>query len=178
MIRNNLPNLISKSNKSLEQISNDTGIGLTQLKKYITSQQIPDGDADILIHYFKTNRYYFTGLWELAADQIYFSKFDKFFKDDMLEFIPNFIDVFQDDSNCFYGFWIQALQYTALLNNERAKDFFESLHIQTLENGTFITISDDDLIKAIKIYNEIIRYHYPSGGEYSPILTFKGQKID
>ncbi|WP_449463549.1 hypothetical protein [Streptococcus suis] len=160
------------------RISDETGIGLDQLEAYLTGEAIQHDDAILLAYYFETNTHYLNGLWDIPVAQRYLSRFQKFFQDKDQHFIPDFDEVFKDPDNCFYNFWIQALKSCVLTSNTKAKHFFDSLTLHSIEDKVYISIPDDVIIDTLKSYNRIIRYHYPSGGRFTPIQSFKGQVIE
>lgn len=126
MLQNRLKQLMLKKHKTVEQVSQETGIKKGPLEMYILGKDIMTEDLD----------------------------------------------------NCFYNFLIQSLEFTVLENNGRAERFFKELTFQPLDDCIVITVSDRYVIEALESYNQIIRYHYPEGGDYTPILSFKGKNIE
>ncbi|EFR44657.1 helix-turn-helix domain-containing protein [Streptococcus pseudoporcinus] len=126
MLQNRLKQLMLKKHKTVEQVSQETGIKKGSLEMYILGKDIMTEDLD----------------------------------------------------NCFYNFLIQSLEFTVLENNGRAERFFKELTFQPLDDCIVITVSDRYVIEALESYNQIIRYHYPEGGDYTPILSFKGKNIE
>ena len=167
-----------KNHKTIKQVSQETGIKKGPLEMYVLGRDIMGEDLTILARYFKTNTIYLCGIWDLAADEKHLSHFRKLFKDKSNYYIPDISDIFEDLDNCFYNFWIQAIEFTVLENNFKAEKFFKALIFKEKDDCVFITISDKDVIKSLECYNSIIRYYYPEGGEYTPILSFKGNTIE
>nr|WP_232011001.1 helix-turn-helix transcriptional regulator [Streptococcus pseudoporcinus] len=126
VLQNRLKQLMLKKHKTVEQVSQETGIKKGSLEMYILGKDIMTEDLD----------------------------------------------------NCFYNFLIQSLEFTVLENNGRAERFFKELTFQPLDDCIVITVSDRYVIEALESYNQIIRYHYPEGGDYTPILSFKGKNIE
>lgn len=178
MLQNRLILLMVKKDKTIKQVSQETGIKKGSLVMYVLGRDIMGDDLAILARYFKTNTLYLCGILDLAADEKHFSHFKKLFRDKSYYYIPDISDIFEDLDNCFYNFWIQAIEYTVLENNFKAEQFFEALIFKEKDDCVFITVSDKDVIKSLECYNSIIRYYYPEGGEYTPILSFKGNIIE
>lgn len=176
---NHLKALISKSRKSVDQISFETGIKQSQLKSYVLGERIKEADRIILTHYFKTNRAYLSDVWSIKVDEAYLSRFKSIFKDPEHLFTLNLSGVFEDEANCFYNYWVQCIEFKALKNNTTAKKFFNSLQYRRIEGKIIVTIADDDLIfDSLREYNEIIRHYYGSNGQYRPVETFKDKKVE
>ncbi|HEL0247696.1 TPA: helix-turn-helix transcriptional regulator [Streptococcus equi subsp. zooepidemicus] len=178
MLQNRLKQLMLKKHKTVEQVSQETGIKKGSLEMYILGKDIMTDDLDILTRYFQTNSPYLTGIWDIAADEKHVTHFNKLFKDSSYYFMPDVSDIFEDLDNCFYNFWIQSLEFIVLENNGRAERFFKELTFQPMDDCVVITVSDRYVIEALESYNQIIRYHYPEGGDYTPILSFKGKVIE
>ncbi|WP_314436233.1 helix-turn-helix transcriptional regulator [uncultured Streptococcus sp.] len=178
MLQNRLKLLMVKKHKTIKQVSQETGIKKGSLEMYVLGRDIIGDDLTILARYFETNIPYLCGIWDLIADEKHFSHFRKLFRDKSYYYIPDTSDIFEDLDNCFYNFWIQAIENTVLENNFKAEKFFKALMFKEKDDCVFITISDKDVIKSLECYNSIIRYHYPEGGEYTPILSFKGNTIE
>lgn len=177
VLENRLKQLMLKKHKTVEQVSQETGIKKGFLEMYILGKDIMTDDLDILTRYFQTNSPYLTGIWGIAADEKHVTHFRKLFKDSSYYFMPDVSDIFEDLDNCFYNFWIQSLEFTVLENNGRAERFFKELTFHPQDDCVFITVSDRYVIEALESYNQIIRYHYPEGGDYTPVLIFKGKAI-
>lgn len=178
MLQNRLKLLMVKKDKTIKQVSQETGIKKGSLEMYVLGRDIMGDDLAILARYFKTNTLYLCGILDLAADEKHFSHFKKLFRDKSYYYIPDISNIFEDLDNCFYNFWIQAIEYTVLENNFKAEQFFKALIFREKDDRVFITVSDKDVIKSLECYNSIIRYYYPEGGEYTPILSFKGNIIE
>lgn len=73
-----------KKHKTVEQVSQETGIKKGSLEMYILGKDIMTDDLDILTRYFQTNSPYLTGIWGIAADEKHVTHFRKLFKDSMM----------------------------------------------------------------------------------------------
>lgn len=67
MLENRLKQLMLKKHKTVEQVSQETGIKKGSLEMYILGKDIMTDDLDILTRYFQTNSPYLTGIWGIAA---------------------------------------------------------------------------------------------------------------
>ena len=116
-----------KNHKTIKQVSQETGIKKGPLEMYVLGRDIMGDDLTILARYFETNTSYLCGIWDLMADEKHFSHFRKLFRDKSYYYIPDISDIFEDLDNCFYNFWIQAIEFTVLENNFKAEKFFKAL---------------------------------------------------